>query len=135
MSDQEELQRAIYEINMIERQMKEIEGQLQNIQALRGENEATRKALAELPKDETFFGLGSGTMIRAKISSTDKAMVDIGAGAIAEKPIPEIVAILEERDTQLQALFARLENDFNNAGKALDSVSQRAGEIQAKLRG
>ena len=135
MSDQEELQRMVFEINLLERQVQELQGQIQTIRALKNENNATRKALNGLPQEETFFGLGSGTLVKAKVTDAQKALIEIGAGVVAEKSIGDAVAILGERDTRMEALLARLENDLKNTGEALDSVSIKAGALQEKIRG
>lgn len=132
MNEKEEFQRIVYEANLMERQMREIDSQLQGLQAMKNENEATRKALNALPKDETLFGIGSGTMVKAKLADTQKILIDIGAGVIAEKTVADAVTILEERGSKLDSLSTRLQNDLNSLAKALEAAGERARELQSK---
>ena len=70
--------------------------------------------------------IGGGSYIKAKIESTEKIVVGIGAGVAVEKTFNEAKEILSKRIEELEKLYGRLQQQ-------LAQISQKIQEDRAKL--
>ncbi|MDH3696959.1 MAG: prefoldin subunit alpha [Nitrosopumilus sp.] len=60
------------------------------------------KALSQKPESETLVPIGMGTFIPTKISSSNKIVMNIGAGVAVEKDIPSAINYLEARVKEIE---------------------------------
>lgn len=70
--------------------------ELDRISRLLGEMKSTKTALESLKDQESFFGIGSGVMARAKPTS-EKVIMPIGSNILLELPIDQASERLEKR--------------------------------------
>jgi prefoldin alpha subunit len=82
--------------------VQELSKQAQTLSALLNENSAASTALDNLPSEQTFFPLGSGVLVKAKVADTQKVAVELGAGVIAEKNVEDAKKLLGERRKQIE---------------------------------
>jgi prefoldin alpha subunit len=93
------------------------------------------KALHEKPNSDTLVPVGMGTFVQTKISSTDKIILNIGAGVAVEKPhdsainyleakIKEIEVALQDTSARKQDAIARLEQGKEQMNLLMQETSQ-----------
>lgn len=60
------------------------------------------KSLSQKPDSETLVSVGLGTFVKAKISSSDKLVLNIGAGISLEKDSASAINYLESRIKEIE---------------------------------
>ncbi len=125
----EEEARISYELQYYQKQAEEIERQLSQLQMLLQENSSTQAALDALlvaGDAETISPLGGGVFFKAKILDSKKVLVDVGGRVIVEKTVPDAKAVLEQRRKTTLDTVARLEKNFEEVARKIQSLSQAA---------
>ncbi len=91
--NQEELQQKFVLYQLLNQRLEEIKNHLNVVQHKMIELETTNQALAdvgEIKKDtEVLIPLGSGLYTFGKASSSEKLLVDIGAGVMVKKEVKD----------------------------------------------
>jgi len=93
------------------------------------------KAIDEKPNSDTLVPIGMGTFVQTKISSTDKIILNIGAGVAMEKQhdsainyleakIKEIEVALQDTSARKQDALARLEQGKEQMNHLMQDASQ-----------
>ena len=96
------------------------------------------KALVEKPNSDTLVPIGMGTFVQTKISSTDKIILNIGAGVAVEKPhdsainyleakIKEIEVALQDTSARKQDAVVRLEQGKEQMNHMMQETSHTSG--------
>ena len=76
------------------------------------------KSLSQKSDSETLVPIGMGTYIPTKISSTNKIIMNIGAGVAVEKDFPSAINYLEARIKEIEVALQ------DNAAKKQDAASR-----------
>ena len=76
------------------------------------------KSLSDKSDSETLVPIGMGTYIPTKISSTNKIIMNIGAGVAVEKDFPSAINYLEARIKEIEVALQ------DNAAKKQDAASR-----------
>ena len=76
------------------------------------------KSLTQKSDSETLVPIGMGTYIPTKISSTNKIIMNIGAGVAVEKDFPSAINYLEARIKEIEVALQ------DNAAKKQDAASR-----------
>ena len=76
------------------------------------------KSLSGKSDSETLVPIGMGTYIPTKISSTNKIIMNIGAGVAVEKDFPSAINYLEARIKEIEVALQ------DNAAKKQDAASR-----------
>jgi len=100
--------------------MEELGRQAELLSRLITENEAASTALDNLPSEQTFFPIGAGVLVKARLSDTNNVVVEAGARILAERSVWDAKKLLADRRTQLE--------------EALEKINAEAGEIAGKMR-
>ena len=93
------------------------------------------KAIRQKPDSETLVPIGMGTFVHTKISSTEKIVLNIGAGVAMEKSydstinyleakIKEIEVALQDTSVKKQQAVARLEHGREQLNMLMQETSQ-----------
>ena len=93
------------------------------------------KALVAKPDSDTLVPIGMGTFVQTKISSSDKIVLNIGAGIAVEKPydsainyleakIKEIEIALQDTSAKKQEAMARLEQGKEQMNQLMQETSK-----------
>ncbi|MBA0909061.1 MAG: prefoldin subunit alpha [Nitrosarchaeum sp.] len=93
------------------------------------------KALREKPNSDTLVPIGMGTYVQTKILSSDKIVLNIGAGIAVEKTydssinylearIKEIQVALQDTSVKKQEVLARLEQGKEQMNQLMQESSQ-----------
>lgn len=127
------LESAIAEYQLYNRMVEEYMNQLNAVNNMITEVEATIKSLEELKNlggnIELLTPLGSGAFIRTTIQIVDRVIINIGAGVYTEKSIEESLEILRKRAESLRETSRSIQE---NISKLLPKISQLENRI-AKL--
>ena len=102
---EEQAQQLMYQMQMLENYFTEISRKEESLYGmLREATSATEsiKSLGEKPELNTLVPMGMGTFVKAKISSNEKLILNIGAGAAIEKDKDSAINFLEARIKELE---------------------------------
>jgi len=111
---EQEQQELIYKFSMYERQIREMQQQIEAIEKGITDLESLNTGLDELKGSkgkEIYAQLGRGIFVNAKINSED-LNVDIGNGNFVKKSIPETQKLIGEQTKKLEAIRAELERSL-----------------------
>jgi prefoldin alpha subunit len=104
MSD-EQAQQLMYQMQMLENYFVELNRKEESlISIIREAASAIQsiKAFKEQPESSTLFPMGMGSFVKAKISSTEKLILNIGAGVAIEKDKDGAINFLESRLKEME---------------------------------
>jgi prefoldin alpha subunit len=126
---EQEQQELIYKFSMYERQIREIQQQMEAIEKgitdLISLNEGLNELKGSVGK-EVYAQLGKGIYVNAKINSED-LNVDIGDGNFVKKSIPETQKLIGEQTKKLEAIRTELEGSMKEIEKELTGMMKEIG--------
>jgi len=104
------------QLNMLDRGMMEI-----------GNTRLTISSLKSLSKDaNSLLPLGSGMFAKGTLAKQEKILVDVGAGAIIEKDIPEAEKLLENRESDIKTNIANIQTMLMNLEREYNGLADKA---------
>ena len=104
------------QLNMLDRGMMEI-----------GNTRLTISSLKSLSKDaNSLLPLGSGMFAKGTLAKQEKILVDVGAGAIIEKDIPEAEKLLENRESDIKTNIANIQTMLMNLEREYNGLAEKA---------
>ncbi|MEM0493156.1 MAG: prefoldin subunit alpha [Candidatus Thermoplasmatota archaeon] len=128
---EEEVMKNLSVIEYYKEQLSYIDAQLQYLQAMIEDNLKSRMTLEQLKKNqdvsETLVPIGTGVFIHASLKDTSKALIDIGAGVVAEKNIDEAIQKIDKRIEEIQRNQERLYS-------MSDRIQQETEDLSAKTQ-
>lgn len=119
---EEQAQQLLYQMQMLENYLGDLSNREHTLVNILHEGTAaieSIKSITQEKNDETLVPLGIGTFAKAKINSTEKIVVNLGAG----------IAIEKDRDSALNYLESRIKE----MGVALKETSAKKQEIMTSL--
>ncbi len=102
---EEQAQQLMYQMQMLENYFTEISRKEESLYGMLREATSAAesiKSLGEKPELTTLVPMGMGTFVKAKISSNEKLILNIGAGAAIEKDKDSAINFLEARIKELE---------------------------------
>ena len=128
--EEEEFRKIAAELRLLESTAEAVQSRINFVNAALTELNLAKMNLEGLEKEKIETSLlvpiGGGSYIKAKIESTEKIVVGIGAGIAVEKTFNEAKEILSKRIEELEKLYGRLQQQ-------LAQISQKIQEDRAKL--
>ena len=138
MADKDDMAKIAYEMQVYREEAQVIQQQLANLQANYSSTEAavqTLENLSKLKKDESMLlPIGSGAYIKSKVDSSEVALIDVGAGVIVEKPVPEAVTFLKSKMTEMDSVRDQLQKNFVSISNKMKSLEDSANKLMEKMR-
>ena len=122
-------QEILYKFSMFERQIQELQQQIEAVERGIVDLNSLNFGLDELvgSKDKEIFApFGKGIFVNAKLLSED-LKVDIGNGNLVNKSIPQTKELIEEQIKKLSSIKEELENNLEQLGGEL---TRMMNEIQ-----
>lgn len=129
------LSQLAYEAQAYQQQGQYMQQQLSTLQMNVSEIGAaigTLKNMASAKDNEVLLPVGAGAHVKANLTETGVVMLNIGADVIAEKPLEEAVAILEERLKRLEDTRDKLQDALMQVSKKLESLDTEAKQLMSK---
>ena len=126
-TEEEALNALMVEIRVLESTYNELTARQNLLERALVESRAALdalKGLGEKPKDEILVQIGGGAMLRSQPPSTDKVLIGVGANVVIEKPRAEAVAMLEERNRDVEKTIMSIAGQRNEIAQRLDTDRQ-----------
>jgi prefoldin alpha subunit len=138
--DERELQSLQQYLNEYTQQAEVFTHQLQLIEEGRMEATAAIEALRDLSTAEeprVLLQVGGGTSVRARVESTDRVLVNIGADVIVERSNAEAIEYLRDRITEMEASGKRVAETLERIRSQMNEIARRieSGYQQARIAG
>ncbi len=130
--NEDDLNRIAYEIQAYQQQGQLMQQQLASVQDTINEigaAQGTLKSIGDTKDEEVLLPLGAGTHIQAKITDSEKVLIDIGSDVIAEKPISEAAQILEDRRARLEQTRDKFQNNIIEISKKIQQLDAEAKKL------
>jgi prefoldin alpha subunit len=122
--NEQEQQELFYKFSMFEKQIRELQQQIEAIGNGIGELNSLNFGLDELVGNtgkEIYAPLGKGIFVKAKLIS-EELNVDIGGGNLVKKSIPDTKALIEEQMGKLMQVKKELENNLEEMGREINDI-------------
>lgn len=134
---QRQLEQKAFEINYMRNQAQQIESQMQLVQKVLIDIEATKASLgaADQLKNGTMLPMGSGVFAKAKVENAGLVLIDVGARVLVEKTPADAVRILDERKAALEKNMGELNAAFERAVNQIDQLSAQAEKMAQQAQG
>ena len=127
----EDLQKKYMEFQMLQQQMQQVGQQIQALDSQASEMDLVQQALDEFGSAKTesdaFVTLTPGLFVKAKITNTEKVLLNVGSGAVVEKNIPDAKKVIAEQGTELRKLKVELTEQ-------LEKLSEHGAKLQEELQ-
>lgn len=117
-------QELIYRFSIFEKQIRELQQQIESIEKGIVELDSLGAGLDELvgkTGEEIFAPLGRGIFVKAKLIS-EELSVDIGNGNIIKKNIPDTKKLIEEQKAKLIQVKDELERSLEEIGTEMTNM-------------
>jgi prefoldin alpha subunit len=138
MAGKDDMAKIAYEMQLYREEAQVIQQQLANLQINYSSAEAaaqTLENLSKLQKDEgMLLPIGAGAYIKSKVGSNDVALIDVGAGVIVEKPVPEAVTFLKSKMGEMDSIKDKLQKNYVEISNRMKSLEEAANKLMEKLR-
>ncbi len=92
------------------------------------------KSLSEKPETETLVPIGMGTYIPTKISSTQKIVMNIGAGIAVEKDFPSAINYLEARIKEIEIALQDTAVKKQDAAQRLEQGKVQVNQMMQTMQ-
>jgi prefoldin alpha subunit len=125
--NEQEQQELYFKFSMFEKQIRELQQQIEAIENGIVDLTSLNFGLDELTgsKDKEIYApLGKGIFVKAKLIS-EELNVDIGSGNLVKKSIPETKELVESQIKKLQGIKKELENSLEDLGKEIDGMMEK----------
>jgi len=102
---EEQAQQLLYQLQMLESYFSDLtQKESALFQALRETTAAVEsvKAIQEKSESETLVPIGMGVYVKTKVSSSDKIIINVGAGVAMEKDNDSTLNFLESRIKEIE---------------------------------
>ena len=135
--DEEEFRKIATEVRLLESTAQAIQSRINFVNAALTELNLAKMNLEGLEKEKIETSLlvpiGGGSYIKAKIESTEKIVVGIGAGVAVEKTFNEAKEILSKRIEELEKLYGRLQQQLAQIGQKIQEDRAKLEEISRSI--
>jgi prefoldin alpha subunit len=92
------------------------------------------KSLSQKPESDTLVPIGMGTYIPTKISSTQKIVLNIGAGFAVEKDFPSATNYLEARIKEIEIALQDTSAKKQDAASRLEQGKAQVNQMMQAMQ-
>ncbi|MCS7125669.1 MAG: prefoldin subunit alpha [Aigarchaeota archaeon] len=135
---EEQLNRAVAELQLLEQLINETRTRLSTLQALAVEYEGALSFLEELSKNTStmkiLVPIGGGNYIHAEVVDGQKVEVSVGAGVIVTKTIQEGKEMIEKRKANIIQLIQSYEQRLEQFLRRENELRSIIGALSAQIR-
>lgn len=136
---EEQAQQLMYQMQMLENYFGELTQKEESLIRIIGEASSaieSIKSISEKPESSTLVPIGMGSFVKAKISSDDKFILNLGAGVAIEKDknstINFIEARIKEMEVTLRDTTAQKQHVITNLEKGKQEMNRLIQTSQNK---
>ena len=135
--DQEAFRRMAVELRILEGTADAIQSRLNLIGAALSEMNLAQMTLEgvekETPEAPLFVPIGGGSFVKAKLESSEKVIVGMGAGVSIEKTMAEAKATLQNRIGEMEKTRVSLQQQLVQVVNRMQENRGKLEELTAKL--
>lgn len=128
---QEELQKKYIELEIYDKQLKQIQEQVEKFDTQMQELSSISESLGEIGKvqagNEILVPVSTGIFAKAKVDRIDKFVVNVGASVAVERSVDETVTLIDEQ-------MLEITKHRNHLAELFTDLSERAQMLQAELQ-
>ena len=127
---EQEQQELFFKFSMFERQIQELQQQIEAVERGIVDLTSLNFGLDELVGSngkEIFAPFGKGIFVKTKLLS-EELNVDIGGGNLVKKSIPETKVLIEEQIKKLGQVKEELEKNLEQLGEEITGMMNREGK-------
>ena len=110
------------------------EGTLYNILREAASAIESLKSLKEKPQSDTLVPIGMGTFVQTKISSSEKIVLNIGAGVSMEKDVDSAINYLEARLKEIEVALQDTVSKKQDASMRLEQGKEQMNQLMMASR-
>ncbi len=137
-SEEEFFRRLVVELRIFEGTAEELQSRVNLVNAALTELRVSSMTLEGLEKEKTdaqlFVPIGGGSFVKAKLASSDKVIVGIGADVALERTMKEAKENLGNRISELEKTRTSLGQQLAQVVEKIREDRARLEELTAKLR-
>jgi prefoldin alpha subunit len=137
--DQEAYRRLAVELRILEGTADAMQSRLNLISAALAELNVARMTLEgvekENPEAPLFVPIGGGSFVKAKLESSDKVIVGMGAGVSIEKTIAEAKTTIQNRINDMEKTMTSLRQQLIQVVNRMQENRDKLEELAVKLSG
>jgi len=135
--DQETFRRLAVELRILEGTAEAIQARLNLVGAAFAELNLARITLEgvekEKPEAPLFVPVGGGSYVKAKLESTDKVIVGMGAGVSIEKTVTEAKTMVQNRVSELEKTRVSLQQQLVQVVGRIQEGRNKLDDLTVKL--
>jgi len=135
--DQETFRRLAVELRILEGTAEAIQARLNLVGAALTELNLARVTLEGVEKEKLeaplFVPIGGGSYVKAKLESTDKVIVGMGAGVSIEKTITEAKTTVQNRVSELEKTRVSLQQQLVQVVGRIQEGRNKLDDLTVKL--
>jgi len=135
--DQETFRRLVVELRILEGTAETLQARLNLVSAALTELSYARMTLEGVGKEQPdaplFVPIGGGSYVKAKLESSDKVVVGMGAGVSIEKSLAEAITIVQNRIGDLEKTRVSLQRQLVQVVGRIQEDRARLDDLTAKL--
>jgi len=135
--DQETFRRLVVELRILEGTAEAIQSRLNLVGAALNELNLARITLEgvekETPEAPLFVPIGGGSYVKAKLESTDRVIVGMGAGVSIEKTLTEAKATVQNRIGELEKTRVSLQQQLVQVVSRIQENRNKLDDLTARL--
>lgn len=136
--EEEELRKLTVEMRFLEQTAETLQQRVSMITAAITDLTYASMTLEGIEKEkedaELLVPIGGSSYIKAKLATTDKVVVGIGAGVSVEKTLQEAKTIVKERLDELEKTMASVQQQFAQVADRINADRNRFESLLAKVR-
>ncbi|PIN74570.1 prefoldin subunit alpha [Candidatus Woesearchaeota archaeon CG10_big_fil_rev_8_21_14_0_10_37_12] len=126
-----EIQQKYMELQLIQHQLQQVQKQVQALDEQADEMDVVQQALADFsaakPGSEMYVTVTPGVFAKAKLENNETVLLNVGAGAVVEKPVPDAKKIMAKQGTELRKMQEELTEQ-------LQKLAHRGEHLQSELK-
>lgn len=134
---QQDVQRALVELNIIDQLLRELQAQLIAIDSSIADHERAVELIDEMVKSpeamNVLVPIGGISMVEATISVKDRLKIGIGQDVFIEAPIQRCREILERRLQGLRSTRDRLVENIQNSSQRAEALRRFLAAVERAL--
>jgi len=135
--DQETFRRLVVELRILEGTAETLQARLNLVSAALTELSYARMTLEGVEKEQPdaplFVPIGGGSYVKAKLESSDKVIVGMGAGVSIEKTMAEAKTTVQNRIGELEKTRVSLQQQLVQVVGRIQDDRAKLDDLTAKL--
>ena len=136
---QKNLQEKVLVYQILQNQLEEFTKQATVLETRLNELEMTENSLKEMKSaqtdSETLFSLGGGCYGHGKLLDKNRFMVEVGAGIMANKTLPEALAVIGARKKEVEDVTKKLQKEMEKVADSMNQIGLDLQKLNAEAQG